>query len=280
MSVPTPKEIRDMLEGYGLDTSVTTPLAGTLNIGSAVVTNVDTTSLQGAMEVSGVGIPAYATILSIDVVAVAGQLTLDVNASANGSQALTFKDYPVLTNAWLKDRRDNFVIPWIENKTGKTFSQLTTTTEYYSGTGSSILVLRNRPIVQIIKMGYTNVDTNFYYLSPTAVVIIAEEGILKAKANFNESSYIPIFYKGERNIAITYTYGYATMPADVAEAVKALTCERALGHVGSKTGGGDLSGEGYSRSFGGRGKWTHVRNDLAREGISLLRKYMSGATST
>ena len=102
---------------------------------------------------------------------------------------------------------------------------------------------------------------------------------MKAKANFNESTYIPIFYKGTRNIVIVYTYGYSTMPADVQEALSCLVAEQALAHVGSKTGGGDLSGHAYSRSFGSSGKWTHERRQLAREGLALLRPYMTGGGS-
>ena len=72
------------------------------------------------------------------------------------------------------------------------------------------------------------------------------------------------------------TTGFSSIPPDVYEAIMYLTAEAALGHIGSRTGGGSISVQGYGRSFGSRGKYTDIRNDLARQGISLLRHYMTG----
>jgi hypothetical protein len=279
--IPTTADIRNLLEDYGLDLSGTASLTGNTAIGSPIITAIDTRALEELQTINGAGIPAGSFIASIDTVAPSGQITMSANALATATGvALSAVSFPVVSNRWLTNERDRFVIPWVEEKCRKSFSEIKTVTEYYSGTGSSLLILKNRPIVSLLVLGYTNVDTNFYYLSPYAVQTIAEEGILKAKANFNESSYIPIFYKGDRNIKVTYSYGYASMPDDVSHAVSCFVAERALGHIGSKTGGGDLSGEKYSRGFGSRGKWTHERNDLARAGIALIRKYMTGIVST
>ena len=54
-----------------------------------------------------------------------------------------------------------------------------------------------------------------------------EEGLLKAKANLTSSTYIPIFYRGDRNVAVTYTVGFAQMPVYVFQAVTCLLAERA-----------------------------------------------------
>lgn len=181
-----------------------------------------------------------------------------------------------ISEEWIIARRDNLVVPWVEAKTKLPLGRVETRTEYYDGNGESILVLRARPIVDLISIQYTNVPTNQFFISPTALEIIADEGILKAKANFNEANYIPIFARGERNLRIIYTVGFATIPADVAEAVTMLVAERVLGHIANRTGGGNLSIQSFSRQWGNRGKFSEARNDLARGAIALLRKYMTG----
>lgn len=181
-----------------------------------------------------------------------------------------------VSESWLMDCRDNFVIPWVEAKTKLPFGRTETRVEYYDGTGSDILILRARPIVDLIAINYTNVPSNAFYISPLAIQVVNEEGILKARANFNEANYVPIFARGNRNLRITYSVGYVNVPADVARAVKCLVAEQALGLVSSRTGGGSLSVSGWSRNHGSRGKFTDARNDLARQALSLLRKYMTG----
>jgi hypothetical protein len=109
--------------------------------------------------------------------------------------------------------------------------------------------------------------------------VIAEEGILKAKANFNESSYIPIFFRGDRNIRITYQYGFATCPADIAEAIICLAADVVLEHIAGKTGGGNVGLPGISRDYGDAGKYTEHRRQITRQALSLMRHYMTGAGS-
>ncbi len=59
---------------------------GTLTSGSAVVTLADTTGLGTGMTVTGTGIPAETTILSLG----SGTMTLSANATVSGAQALRF----------------------------------------------------------------------------------------------------------------------------------------------------------------------------------------------
>jgi hypothetical protein len=282
MPVPGPNDIRAFLDGYGFDTVATLALTGTWSSGNPTVANVNTTQAKaGDLVYSASGIGAGTRIKSIDLVdAAIGQMTLDTNPSAPGAgAAIQVTYYPVLRDGWLIRTRDNMVLPWITEKTRLSFNGIQTVTEFYDGTGDSILVLRKRPIVALISISYTNVDSNLYYLTPSAIQVIPEEGILKAKANFNESTYIPIFYRGTKNIKIVYQAGYADYPTDIFEAVCRLVAEQALAHIGSRTGGGDMSTQGYSRSFGKSGKWTHERRMLAQTAYSSLRKYMTGAGS-
>jgi len=276
---PSPSDVRALLRGYGLDVESSLVLTGTLATGSAVVTGMDTTKLEPGFYVSGTGIPAYTKILTVDTIdPTNGQITLDDTATATGAKSLTFTYYDAVTDGWITDKRDNEIKPYLERVCRTKFDGTVQVTEYYDGTGSSILALRRRPINKVISLSYTNVDSNLYYLSPNAMQIIADEGILKAKANFNESTYTPIFWKGQRNLRVTYEVGWATCPAAAAQAMKYLLAELALGHVADMTGGGSLSTNGYSRDYGKRGRYTNARNSLARRAHALLHQYMSGAT--
>lgn len=277
MPAPQPSDVRDLLDGFGLDQVLSLSLTGTWASGNPVVTGVNTLTVKPGDLVSGAGIPSGARVLTVDSVGASGQLTLDSNPTQDGAgAALTVTYYPVLRDGWVIKRRDSFVTPWLEETLRTSLSGVKSATEYYDGTGHSLLVLRRRPIVELVAISYTNVDSNLYYLTPSAIQVIADEGVLKAKANFNESTYIPIFYRGEKNVRVQYRYGNADWPADLKEAGAMLLAEQALTFIGNRTGGGDLSAQGYSRSFGKSGKWTHVRRQLARDAYSILRKYMTG----
>lgn len=278
--MPEPNDIRKLLEGYGLDSQTTIALVGDLTDGSAIITGIDTTRLAPLMNLFGTGIPAAAQIVSIDVPGTDGQITMSSPATADGTDvAITVTYYCVVSDEWIQSRLDNLVLPFVKRITRQNFDGIQEITEYYDGTGSPIMVLRRRPIVQLMQISYTNVDANLYYLTPNAMQIIYDEGILKAKANFNESSYIPIFYKGIRNIRITYRYGYATCPADVAEAIMRLMASEVLGHIAGKTGGGNNAVQGFSPNYGENGKYTQPRKDLAKTAYALLRPYMTGMAS-
>lgn len=279
--IPEPIDIRNLLEGYGLDTQVSLSLSGTWTAPSAIITGIDTTQLSKGMNIFGTGIPAAAQIAAIDIVDSAnGQITISSPTLTSGNgDSLVFAYYCTVSDAWIQALIDDEIKPWIEAKTRQKFDGLQTVTEYYDGTGSPIMILRRRPIVQLISISYTNVDYNLYYLTPSAMQVIAEEGILKAKANFNEASYIPIFFRGDRNIRITYQYGYTTCPNDIARAMTLLAASETLQHVGSKTGGGNQGLPGISRDYGDAGKWTHLRKDMSLRAFALLRKYITGGGS-
>lgn len=184
-----------------------------------------------------------------------------------------------LSDAWIMDKQANFVVPWVRRKARTSFGAIAEVTEYYSGTGDSVLILRRRPIVALLELSYTNIPTDQFYLSPLAIQIISDEGILKARANFNEANYVPIFARGERNLRVKYSYGYADVPDELKHAIKCFTAEKVLGHIASRTGGGSLSVQAFSRQYGSRGKFSDIRNELARDGMSAMRAYMTGVTA-
>lgn len=279
---PAPSDVRNFLAGFpDLQTGMTTlVLTGTTAAGSAIVTNIDTTLLDSLMRVTGAGIPTapYPTyVLDVGVVdPVYGQLSLTQPATADGTVPLTFIFNSVLTDQWFANALAGEIKPNVENWCRQKFDQVETVQEYYDGNGSSILTLRRRPVVSIVNLSYTNVDSNLYYLTPSAMQLLSEEGIIKAKANFNESTYTPIFWKGQRNLRVTYQVGWAACPQLVATAILYLLAEVGLGQVADQTGGGGLSIQGYSRDYGSRGRYSNLRNSLARRAYGLLRKYMSG----
>ena len=278
--VPAGSDVRALLKGYGFDLTGTLVLNGTYGSGATVVTGINTLSLEPLMMVSGVGMPGGQLVQSVDVVdPVNGQITLTNATTALGSPGLlTFTYFAAASDQWVASERDGFVLPWVTRVTRQVFTGVQTVTEYYDGTGSSVLALRRRPVQSLLSISYTNVDSNLYYLTPSAILLIGEEGLLKAKANFNESTYIPIFYRGDRNVKVTYQVGFNQVPVDAFKGITCLLAERVLAHQASKTGGGAaMSGQGYNKSFGDAGKYGNRRKELAQEGMACLRQYMTGA---
>jgi len=181
----------------------------------------------------------------------------------------------IISNDWIEKRLARFIVPYVESVTRQTFSGISSITEYYSGAGQNYLILNRRPIVAVQSIQYVLGGNYFTVVNMGNIETISALGILKAKSNYEEAYYMPIFARGNFNLKITYTYGYLTFPDDIKEACIMLSAEQVLGFIGSRTGGGDISGQAYSRNFGDRGKYTEIRNDLARQAYGILRKYMT-----
>ena len=185
-------------------------------------------------------------------------------------------DATQLSDSWITNTITNAILPWISRVTKMSFTGIQTVTEFYSGTGNSNLILNRRPVIDVIDMVLVTYSDMDAHLGIGNIEVIQTEGILKSVGVFENYPYISIFPKGMNNLKVTYRYGYADYPTDVKQAIIYFTCERVLGQVGMRTGGGDLNVQNYSRSFGDRGKWTHVRQDYARMGHALLRPYLDG----
>jgi len=184
-------------------------------------------------------------------------------------------DSAKLSDKWIEDRITGFIVPYVERVTRQSFNAVASVTEYYSGNGSNILILNRRPIVAITAISYVLGSNVQGFIDLTRVEQINSEGVIKSKANYDETYMLPVFAKGKRNLKITYTYGYSSPPADVKEAMIYLACEQILGFVGARTGGGSLGVHAYNRNFGNRGKYQDIRNDLARQAHSVLSKYIT-----
>lgn len=268
------QDVRDFLEGYcALNNTSVYAITGTTVQDSAIITAIaDTSNLRPEMKVSGTGIPVGSRILTVDSTS---QITLDSPASADGTAvALTVTYYSILSDYWLCKQIESFIIPFVESRTGQSFFKEESAVEYHSGNGKNVLILDRRPIVRVTDVRYVLGGNNFSILNLAMIEVVAKEGILKSKTNYDEAFLLPMFAKGDYNIKVTYDYGYTTTPEDIYQAMIYLTAEKALGHVAGRTGGGN-PGSQVPKSFKERGMFTEVRNDLARQAMSIIQNYMT-----
>lgn len=279
-SLPTAADLRAFLEGYDLDEVVRVTRLGTVSAGSQTIEGVeDAGDVSVGWRVESDLFPQGALVAAVD--GPAKTVTVDSAASANRPDAsIVYSGFTVVSDPWLTSRRDAFIVPWVEEKTRLSFTGATEYVEYHSGNGGVVLALNRKPIVAVSSLEIVEVETEpEYFIDLGSVEVLYEYGILRARSDLERVVVQPaVFPRGELNIKVTFTAGYASdaLPGDVAEAILCLWAEKALGHIAGQTGGGSLNTQGYNRSFGARGKYTEHRNDLARQGISLLRKYMSG----
>jgi len=185
----------------------------------------------------------------------------------------------ILSDEWLTARMTGLVIPYIERITGMSFDGEENITEYLSGSGEGILMLPNRNVTSLVSIEYVSGNDALSEIGLGGVVL-AEGGIIKATSNVNEGGTSTIFRRGNRNVKVVYKAGEADYPAKVKEAMMYLSAEQALGFIGARTGGGSLSVQGFSRSFGERGKWQDIRNDLKRQAMFILKSYMTGVVGS
>jgi len=139
------------------------------------------------------------------------------------------------------------------------------------------LALNHKPVRSVHSINLITNPENWVYVSPSSIEPVGDEGILKLKAVLESwQNYVPAFPRGVDNIKVDYEYGYADMPADVSRAVAMLTASQALVMIGTRSGGGSLSVQGYSKNYGQRGKYTEYRDELEKWAYAILRNYVTG----
>jgi hypothetical protein len=143
--------------------------------------------------------------------------------------------------------------------------------ELHSGTGQPELLLNRRNIKTIDKLELLQGIINAQ-LSTTMVEVDRWMGILRVRSYLYWESYIGYFPRGQLNLKCTYTCYAAN---DLDDAISALTCSRILTQIEGRTGGGDLSVQAFSKHYGKRGKFTTIRNELAREAQTAMQKYLT-----
>lgn len=177
----------------------------------------------------------------------------------------------VLTDAWIERCRDEEILPHVKEVTKLNFDAEQSLTEPYNGTGSSVLILNRRPVSSVTNIRYTASEPGVNLIS--VVELFGSEGIIKIKTQYSEGIYGPVFSRGEKNILVTYTYGFTDYPTDVARAIKLMVGAKMLALIGARTGGGSLTVQSHGRSYGSHGKYTDIRKELVASAYSLLRKY-------
>lgn len=185
-------------------------------------------------------------------------------------------DSSVVSDPWMERKRDNSIIPQIQSWTGMNIEGSQQFTELYSGNGGPILILNRKPVISVDKIEYVASFGSSSSVDINSVILDTGEGVLRSRVNVTQSNTRAIFPRGENNVQITYTAGFSEMPINIKEAIIYLVAHEALGLIANRTGGGDLSVKSHSRNYGGRGKFTHWRNELARKAMGLLRPYITG----
>lgn len=255
-------DIRRLLEGYCLDKAFLT--TGTLHVDSATEMTLDglTEEVLPYALLNATCLPENTRILSF------APLMLDNAPTATGDFDVIITQFKSVSDAWLIQTRDCQVIPVIRTMTGLTFDGITECKEWHSGTDGRFLYLNNAPIVNVKSINTTEGGISTEALA--GLEIRKEAGILVTNGRFA---------KGDHNIVVEYSYGYAETPADIKRAVVLITASLTLSFIASRAGGGSsVSTQGYSRTFGNRGKFTEIKNDFDRWAYALLQPYYAGIT--
>lgn len=271
-----PSDIRGILEGYCLDQEFITTVSLNFVQDSDIVTF--STPINGVLAFSKIESEALNAQNDVRIVDIEKtQWTLSDVAVQTGTFEANLIQYKALSDKWLVDTRDCQVIPVVKRMTGLTFDGPQRVQELHSGTGSTILILNHRPIRQVYAINLITNPENWVYVSPSSVLPIEEEGILKLKAVLESwQNYVPAFPRGTNNIRVDYEYGLDDIPCEVKRAIAMLTASQALAMIGARSGGGGISVQGYSKNYGDRGKYTDYRNELERWADSLLRPFVMG----
>jgi hypothetical protein len=275
----SPRDIRDYLEGFCLDsTDVVTFTVSFADAATQIQLPSSADALKPNMSVSGDGIATGTKIESIDYQTNA--ITIDTPATGPQTDVVITITYnTALSDDWLIKRRDNYIIPWIKKRTIATFGGAREVTEYISGNGLTTMILSNRPIVDLSTLQYVDAAQESDGSLAQSVEIDKEQGILISRHRVYDAASHTVFRRGHKNIKVTYTYGYAdlqTEAPDICEAISAWVAREALVLIGNRTGGGDISRPGFTRTFGDRGKYTHMINELDMKIHGILSGYFDG----
>lgn len=273
----SPNDVRSILEGYCLESEYVSTFTATFEQDSdvAILADLPTSKILRFARIEGEALNAEKVTRIVDVDG--KNLVLDSVAVRSGTFPINVIQYKQLSDEWIVNTRDCQVIPVVERMTGVSFDGKKRVQEFHSGTGSTVLILNNRPIVEVHAINLITNPENWVYVSPSSVQPIAEEGLLKLKAVLESwQNYVPAFPRGTNNIRVDYTYGLDEVPCDVTRAVAMLTASQALAMMGARGGGGSLGVQGFNKNYGDRGKYTDYRNELERWADSLLRGYVMG----
>lgn len=183
----------------------------------------------------------------------------------------------ILSDAWIEDERDNTMLPFVEKFTGD-LSAAETITDYISGNGTDVLMLRHRNVNSLTSIEIVGATDIIGSISLNSVILISGQGIIKAESRISEGLTFPLFPRGNKNIKVVYTIG-GTVTNKLKQAMKKLTCLLMLDNIEGRTGGGALTVQNFSRQYGDHGKYTNIRKRLYRAAKVTLNSYKTGVVS-
>jgi hypothetical protein len=185
----------------------------------------------------------------------------------------------VLNDSWIEGERDDTIIPYVEGILGYSISTVEEKVEYLSGTGTDILIMNRKNIVSLTSIEFVRGGDVYSRIDIGSVDVISEKGILKAKVGIPEFYDYTIFPKGNNNIKIKYNVGGA-LTNEVRKAIIKLCCIVILNNIEGRTGGGDLTVQGFSRSHGKAGRYHNIRSRLHAEAMYVISRKASSVVGS
>jgi hypothetical protein len=179
----------------------------------------------------------------------------------------------IIDDDFIDDSINDEVIPYVENFARTSFTGEKTVVEYYSGNGRDELMLNRKNIVETIEVKLISSNDIDISIDIKEIDTIPGAGILKIRSGLSEFyNFYRIFPKGNDNVKVTYKVG-GECPADVAVAIKKLAAILVLDQMEGRTGGGQLSGQSFNRTYGNMGKFSNIRKRFSNQAHAILRRY-------
>jgi len=169
---------------------------------------------------------------------------------------------------------------YVESLTGISLNGVKEYTEFHSGQGTHELMLDRKNINELLSIEILNRVPDNGIISTSSIEVLSNMGVLRLKRIVESANILLMnFPRGQNNIKVTYTSGYeiGEVPKEILDAIVLLTIADILGdQAGFEGGGTSISVEGYSQSFGAKGKYSEIRADYYRQAKVLLKKYYTG----
>lgn len=276
--IPSPLDVRHFLEGFCLETQDLLVFSAIYSSGSLELQiSTSVSNIRKEMPISGSGIPTGAKIASVDYSL--NKVTISALTTGSGSpEDVTVTRNTFLTDEWIINRRDRFVIPWIEKRTGLNITGEKSITEYVSGNGLTSMILSKKPIIELTELSYTRLPDGFTGNLQESVVVDKEQGMLMSRWSVVNAASTTVFQRGIKNIKVVYSYGFediCTSAPNVPEAILNWLAALSLQNLGSRSGGGNINQPGYGQSFGDRGKYTEAIQMAETNTMAILRDYFN-----
>jgi len=187
----------------------------------------------------------------------------------------------MFTEAFVQ-RKIDLAVNQVEDFTRYSVSGEKEVTELYSGIGKDRLLLNRRNITELTNIRLVSGNDIDTTINLDSVLLVSKEGLIKVRSGLSEYYNYRIFPKGNDNIQITYKYGVAgeNIPADLFTAIVYFAVIQILDQAEARTGGGQLSGQSYSRQYGNMGKWSHYRTRIANQASKIMRRYSTAVVGS